>query len=82
MAEKKNNQISSEELMERFKNLPLEIQATYVSAELVLKSEEAMHKASMEMNDRMEELEKMPTKERNKLMSKIMDKYFYPQETL
>ena len=80
MAETMKNQTPSNDVMERFKNLPPEIQASYVSVEIIEQTEEAMHKASLEMNERADEIDSLPEYEAHRLRQKIMDKYLYPQE--
>ena len=69
------NQTPSNDVMERFKNLPPEIQATYVSAERIEWTEEALYKASIEMNEREDEIDSLPRMEAHKLRQKIMRKY-------
>ena len=61
--------------MERFESLPPEIQASYVPLEVIRKSEEAIHKAAVEMNERWEEIHSLPRKEADKLRDEILTKY-------
>ena len=61
--------------MERFESLPPEIQASYVPLEVIRKSEEAIHKAAVEMNEREDEIDSLPSKEAYKLRAEILRKY-------
>lgn len=62
-------------IMERFSNLPPEIQASYVSEETVMSTEEALYRASLEINDRMEEIMSLSRNEAHSLRQQIMDRY-------
>ena len=50
MAETMKNQTPSNDVMERFKNLPPEIQASYVSVELIKKTEDLIGLENMQRN--------------------------------
>ena len=60
---------------EMMKNLTPEAQASFVSSETVEMTEEAMHKASMEINERWAEIKALPREEASKLRREIMRKY-------
>lgn len=64
--------MSKEEMM---KNLTPEEQMSYVSEETVEMTEEAMHKASIEMNERAEEIDSLPRMEAHKLRMEIMRRH-------
>ena len=54
-----------------FQILPLEIQVSYVSSETEEKIEEALHKASIEMNEMSEEIDSLPRMEAHRRRMEI-----------
>ena len=57
------------------RNLPAEVQASYIPAEIVEMTEKALHKASIEMNENMEEIDSLPRMEAHRRRMEIMRKH-------
>lgn len=64
--------MNQEEMM---KNLTPEAKMSYVSEKMVEMTEKAMHKASIEMNERAEEIDSLLRMEAHKLRMEIMRRH-------